>query len=256
MTHLLRYAGTDHTCSCGAQMNRCTVWSGLAERTESTRPVATWVESGLLTLLPPIALTWLARRTGFTSEWSRVRSLLDDGGIDVVVDSSKTCWPTAARPLLLRAAGFHVVPVFLWRHPKDAVPRQQRARKRRTTGKRGEQIDHAELFPRTLLSWLLASTFGLVVMRRLGGSMYLRYEDIVGSPGEHLLAEIGLAANGGTHDVHMCSGNRMVYRPLTIEPAASADTEAVSVHGAYEAIERIFRRLVMSEKSRAGRRRG
>jgi len=211
----------------------------------------------MLVFVPAFAIRQLARRAGFVEAWSGLRSTFDTNGIDVVVDSSKTCLPTAGRPLCLRSAGYDVEPVFLWRNPAAAVSRQQRALGR-AKGDATARSDPSRLYPRTLASWLLANALGLVVMRRLGGSLYLRYEDVAASPASLDLGRLELEhqSKKGIESVHMCSGNRMVHQPMSVESTSEDATRGPKDHGVYVLVQRFVAWVVASERTRARKRYG
>jgi len=222
-----RIASDQARCSCGEALTACPVWGpvleslppGVATEIAKAQREIERLTSGLLSGLIGV------RR----QRYLQVQRLLFEAveaaapaGARILIDSSKTAWKAAFRPITLsRVAGLDVVMIHLVRDGRGCMWSNLRGSNRRLEVGEDARIRFAAI--RTALSWFLANLAALLGRVALGPKRYLmvRYEDLVEAPAE-TLSRIGtylgvdlseevdrLAREESVSHAHQITGNRM-----------------------------------------------
>lgn len=219
----LEIAGAE--CSCGAVLPACAIWGPVLQ---SLR--ARWDTR-------EIASDAVGMEHSFWRFWRGLRdhgpayreaheflfeSLGSESGIGFLVDSSKTAYRYAWRPLALtRNCGFDVRVMHLMRHPSRVLASCLKGRNSRLVR---EPHDRRRLeVPITLVGWNLANLFAALNGRILGPGRYLRvdFDDLLQAPGK-VLDRIGrflgidmspviarIQGGDGIPPGHLIAANRM-----------------------------------------------
>lgn len=193
-------------CSCGLSLWDCPFWGealrrmphALGPRAEKLRSL---VEGPVGLILPLVLLRRAAPYIGFTklacsTPLATAMQVLVEVGGGALVDTSKTSYRTASRPLVLAAAGAEVglhMPLRPWREVRDSYMAAHR--------RRGSPVRVGWASVRVLVGLGFSRISAQIVSWRLRTPLT-----------RHPLGEIAREASGARDDAasnHMVAGNRL-----------------------------------------------
>jgi len=226
------------SCSCGEKLDACPLWGSVLGALNLNNPASLMRVERRLESLPRGLIA------GMVPAWRRAyrsyqRALFEAIGAAaerdecLVIDSSKTAWKCALRPIALsRIAGLDLMMIHLVRDGRGCIWSNLRGSNRKLES--GEEDVHVRFAAlRTSASWLIANASALLGGMLLGRGRYmmLRYEALVEEPrdtlacvsrftGVDLSAEIAALARGESVSLaHQVAGNRMrSERGLVLRP--------------------------------------
>ena len=224
------------SCSCGEALSRCPLWGAVLESMDpgSVAEIAK-VQRGIEPLTSGLLSAVIGARR---QRYRMVQRMLFEAieaaapaGTRFLIDSSKTAWKAAFRPIALsRVAGLDVVMIHLVRDGRGCLWSNIRGSNRRLEAGEDARIRFAAA--RTALSWSLANLAAFLGRMVLGSGRYLmvRYEDLVEAP-EETLSRVGaylgvdlseevdaLIRGESVSHAHQIAGNRMrSERRLTLQ---------------------------------------
>ena len=225
-----------HACWCGNLFLECPVWGPVLRRLQEEGPID-WQAARQLSLRGESLARIGQSQSGYFQLWSSLlHRLAEEADSDVIIDSSKTSWPTARRPLqLARSSGVEVSVIHLVRDPR-AVLWSVRRGNNKVLAARGEAPRGSML--RGLLGWIIANVCAEFIRWRMPqeNSIRIQYEQLVSQPSETLrrvgeFAKIDvepiasmLATQESIPAGHGVLGNRM-HRLRTISIKADREWE-------------------------------
>ena len=167
------------TCSCGAALDRCAVWSQVRSRESVEGGSAGWATLLLAVLGRPRSTDTAALRAAL-NEMTRI------SGATWIAESSGTTRKVVARPVLAASGDDNVRFIHLIRDGRAVLWSRLNA-----AGRRGREPKPAvQLFimAKTVLSWNLANIGASLVARALPSSsvMTIAYEDLADEPASTL----------------------------------------------------------------------
>jgi hypothetical protein len=216
------------SCSCGATLRECELWSAVMRRFQKALPDMTAAEAGALTrrvegrmgaVLPHLGVS-AADRERYGRVWRVVLSAIaEEAGARYVVDSSKSTRDTGGRALALSAlAGAEVRVVHLVRDPRAVTWSMLRGSNRKLEAGEPARLSGGALRP--LVGWLAANLRARATTVDVPCAL-LRYEDLVRRP-EVELARVaeelgldldpvieGIRSNEPLRATHGVAGNRL-----------------------------------------------
>lgn len=223
--HSRRFDLASRRCTCGHPGEECGVWSVLGSQVTAPGRVSIWpglLEGPLALVLPQRIIQSLVLRLPFGNAapglsycagWRRIANAA--GGF---VDSSKTTWPTAARPLTLAACGFRVVLIEPRRSLREIV-RSRIEASRRKRSRVGHWSSGIVLF-RTLVSVAMTRILTRVAKARMGSASVVIPFDVLQRPdaleqvATRLPSFVPLLTSPPASVEHALAGNRSRWSKL------------------------------------------
>jgi hypothetical protein len=232
---LLRYSEfsqASRPCGCGEPVVNCPVWCKVRHLTNAIRiPGAPgWLDSCLGLVLGNSASR--SRK----NTYSEAQNLLFDSISEIshakmIVDSSKTAYWAAGRPLALhRDARMQVFFIHLVRHPYSVWASLSRGTNKQLEGRNSHARSRRMMGFRAAVGWWLANAAAVETSERLGPefAMTIRYEDLIDRTADEisrveslLNLNLGicldvLAGRTPPREQHIAEGNRSRGRALKL----------------------------------------
>lgn len=225
VAHMPSLAVSDEiACSCGLAYRECPEWNNRIPDT----PGPTGAMSRKIEAMPGWRSLFAsgALKGQYREYWSGLMGKIrDDHGASLLIDTSKTSYTSALRPLMLRRLlGMDVYTILLVRDARDVMNSKLKGNNNKLSRDEDGQETGAGL--KGLIGWLLANGYGLANCLALGKQrrFVVYYDDLMTDPHtviKELEAFLGddlsdivtqMDSDEGIDPGHLVGGNRLARR--------------------------------------------